>query len=224
VARKTPELVLRPVLTRERIVHAAVELIERNGADALSMRAVANELGVAVMSLYNHVPNKAALMEAVAAYITAGLELVPADPGDWRAEARELVRAFRAAALQYPHVMRIVLTHAIDSTAATRLTERALAVADVAGFRGATAVRIVHAVMAYAVGSQLQEMMLARLIGRVSSGAAPALADIDPERFPHVVAAAPALLAHDPDADFEFGLDLFIAAIDALPRDVDATG
>ena len=48
------------------------------------MRAVAAELGVAVMSLYNHVPNKAALMEGVAEYVVAGLDTVPSGTGDWR--------------------------------------------------------------------------------------------------------------------------------------------
>ena len=218
MVRKSPELVLRPALTRERIVHAAVELIERKGPDALSMRAVAAELGVAVMSLYNHVPNKAALMEGVAEYVVAGLELIPAGTGDWRGEARDLVRAFRAAAQEHPHAMRIVLTHSIDTMAASRLAERALGLAGAAGFQGTTAVRIVHALMAYAVGSQLQEVWLGQLLDRVSAGAAPALIGVDPARFPHLVDAAPALLAHDPDADFEFGLDLFIAAIDALLR------
>lgn len=207
---------VRLVLTRERIVHAAVELIERHGADALSMRAVATELGVAVMSLYNHVPNKAALMEGVAAYVVAGLDTVPSGTGEWREEARALVRAFRTAAHEYPHAMRVVLTHSIDSTAASRLAERALALAAEAGFEGATAVRIVHALMAYAVGSQVQALWLGQLIDRVSEGSG--ITRVDPARFPHVVASASALLAHDPEADFEFGLDLLLTAVDALPR------
>jgi AcrR family transcriptional regulator len=210
--------VVRLVLTRERIVHAAVQLIERHGVDALSMRAVAAELGVAVMSLYNHVPNKAALLEGVAEYVVAGLDTVPAGTGDWQGEARALVRAFRTAAHEYPQAMRVVLTHSIDSTAASRLAERALALAAEAGFQGATAVRIVHALMAYAVGSQLQALWLAQLLDRVEEGTAPSLTRADPAQFPHVVASAPALLAHDPEADFEFGLDLLIAAIHALPR------
>ncbi|TQS47104.1 TetR/AcrR family transcriptional regulator [Cryptosporangium phraense] len=209
--REAPEPVVRAVLTRGRIVHAAVALLERHGPEALSMRAVAAELGVAVMSLYNHVPNKAALMEGVAEYVVAGLDEVPF-VDDWRDETRALVRAFRAAAHEYPHAMRVVLSHSIESTAASRLAERSLALAARAGFRGAVAVRIVHALMAYAVGSQLQALWLGQLLDRVAD------IEVDPARFPHVVASATALLAHDPEADFEFGLDLFISAIDALPR------
>ncbi|MGQ0483329.1 MAG: TetR/AcrR family transcriptional regulator [Pseudonocardia sp.] len=68
----------RAALSRERIVSATVELIERDGADAVSMRRVAGLLGVAPMSLYNHVPNKAALLDAVAERIMT--EVVPPDP------------------------------------------------------------------------------------------------------------------------------------------------
>lgn len=216
--KRSPDITLRPVLTRERIVHAAVELIERKGVDALSMRAVASELGVAVMSLYNHVPNKAALMEGVAEYVVAGLESVRSGTGDWQEETRQLVRAFRAAAQAHPHAIRIVLTHSIDSSAAARLAERALALAGAAGFEGVTAVRIVHAFLAYIVGSQLQELMFGQLLARAASGEAPLIARPDPQVFPHLAAVTGVLAAHDPDADFEFGLDLFIAAIDALPR------
>ncbi|GLW11840.1 hypothetical protein Misp01_69680 [Microtetraspora sp. NBRC 13810] len=53
-------------LSRSRIVNAAVGLIEREGADAVSMRRIAGELRVGVMSLYNHVPSKAALLDGVA--------------------------------------------------------------------------------------------------------------------------------------------------------------
>src|SRR5919197_155923 len=89
-------------LTRDRIVRAATDLIERQGADALSMRRVAAELGVAVMSLYNHVPSKDALLDAVAERILAGMN-VPSDPAmHWTERARSLVRAFRQVAHDFP--------------------------------------------------------------------------------------------------------------------------
>lgn len=106
---------VRPVLTRERIVLAAVALIERESADALSMRRVAAELGVAVMSLYNHVPNKSALLEGVAEHVVSGLELHDDPSEPWQERARALVRAFRKVAHDNPRCMTIVLTHKIDT-------------------------------------------------------------------------------------------------------------
>src|SRR4051812_16398169 len=85
-------------LTRERIIRTAIELIESGGIDTLSMRGLANELGVAVMSLYNHVPSKAALLDGVAERIMDGLELADDPTAAWQERARALVRAFRKVA------------------------------------------------------------------------------------------------------------------------------
>ncbi|GAA2894045.1 TetR/AcrR family transcriptional regulator C-terminal domain-containing protein [Streptosporangium fragile] len=209
---------MRAVLTRERIVHAAVGLIEREGVDALAMRAVATELGVAVMSLYNHVPNKAALLAGVAEYVMGGMEL-PDDPGeDWRVRARTLIRAFRKAAHDYPRSMTVVLTHRIDTSIGLRPAERALAIAESAGFDGEMAVRIMRALLAYALGAQMREVGTTKMLDHLHQDPSEAFAQLDPVEFPHVIALAPELARHDPEADFEFGLDLLISALDGLPR------
>jgi AcrR family transcriptional regulator len=208
----------RPALTRDRIVQAAVALIEREGAEALSMRRVAAELDVAVMSLYNHVPNKTALLEGVAERVVEGLELGD-DPGrSWQEGARALVRAFRKVAHDYPRCMTIVLTHKVDTAAGLRPMERALALADAAGFDAETAVRTMRALLAYAIGAQVREVGMEKMLGHLAETGAESWNRLDPEEFPHVIAYGPQLAAHDPESDFEFGLDLLIAALEALPR------
>ncbi|MEU5877698.1 TetR/AcrR family transcriptional regulator C-terminal domain-containing protein [Spirillospora sp. NPDC047279] len=215
--------VTRPVLTRERIVQAAVDLIERGGVDGLSMRGVAAELGVAVMSLYNHVPNKSALLEGVAEYVVAGMDL-PDDPDEpFTDRARALVRAFRKVAHDYPRSMTIVFTHKIDTPIGLRPAERALALASAAGFDGETSVRIMRALMAYALGAQMREVGHAKVLDHetpITEGTG----GLDPAEYPHVIAFAPQLARYDPETDFEFGLDLFIEALDALHRRLDAAG
>lgn len=206
----------RPALTRDRIVRAAVALIEREGADALSMRRVAAELDVAVMSLYNHVPNKTALLEGVAEQVVAGLELTddPAEP--WQQRARALVRAFRKVAHDNPRCMTIVFTHKVDTAAGLRPMERALALADAAGFDGGTAVRIMRALLAYAIGAQMREIGMEKMLGHLAETGAESWNHLDPVEFRHVIAYGPELAEHDPESDFEFGLDLLIAALEAL--------
>jgi len=73
-------------LGRQRIIRAAMELIERDGSDAVSMRRVAASLGVGTMSLYNHVPNKAAVLDGVAEFIMADMASpsAPTPPGRTR--------------------------------------------------------------------------------------------------------------------------------------------
>ncbi|CNE85872.1 TetR family transcriptional regulator [Mycobacterium tuberculosis] len=208
----------RPALTRDRIVQAAVALIERESAQALSMRRVAAELDVAVMSLYNHVPNKTALLEGVADRVVAGLELDDDPAQSWQEGARALVRAFRKVAHDYPRCMTIVLTHKVDTAAGLRPMERALALADAAGFDAATAVRIMRALLAYAIGAQMREAGMEKMLGHLEETGVESWNHLDPDEFRHVIAYGPELAAHDPESDFEFGLDLLIAALEALPR------
>lgn len=204
-------------------MRAATDLIEREGADALSMRRVAAELEVAVMSLYNHVPSKAALLDAIAERILAGM-VVPADPDlHWTDRARSLVRAFRKVAHDYPRSVTLVLTRKVDAPSGMRPVEHALAVAAEAGFDGQTSVRVMRALLAYAIGAQMREVGAVEMLDYLrkddaTAGSAPRLDFLDPAEFPHVVALQQDLLRHDPETDFEFGLDLLLTAVDALPR------
>lgn len=202
-------------LSRERIVRAAIELIEREGADGLSMRRVAAELGAAVMSLYNHVPNKAALLDAVAAEILGGMEVADDPATPWTERARALIRAYRKIAHDHPRCVTLVLTRKIESPSGMRPAEHALALAADAGFDGATAVRIMRALLSYAIGSQMREARVAKMLDYQD---AKGFDHLDPAEFPHVVAQQRELLTHDPEADFEFGLDLLIDALERLPR------
>lgn len=211
-------MVMRPVLTRDGIVHAAVEVIEHEGVNALSMRRVAAELGVAVMSLYNHVPNKTALLQGVAEYVIDTLELSESPGQDWKAEARALVRAFRKAAHDHPRSMTVVFTNMVEVSIGLRPAERALALAAAAGFDARTSVQIMRALLAYALGTQMRDLNAARRIDEFPGDLAEVFAGLDPERFPHIVASAAEMAHYDPETDFEFGLELLITAVDALPR------
>ena len=197
---------------------AAIALVERHGEDALSMRAVAAELNVAVMSLYNHVPNKAALLDGVAYRVMSGLTLDDDRDVDWKTQARTLIRAFRRVAHDYPACMNLIVTHSVELPFGVKPIERALAIADSAGFDGQTSVRLMRAIIAYALGAQLRETDMVRMLDYLPSDPATAFAELDPGEFPRVTALAKELTAHDPEAEFEFGLELFISAIDALPR------
>ncbi len=210
----------RAALSRERIVGAAVELIERHGPDGLSMRQLAAELDVGVMSLYNHVPNKAALVDEVAGFVLAGLEQVDDPRADYRDRARALARAFRAAALAHPRCMEMILTRRAASPAEFRLVEQALDIAYAAGFTDASALRAVRTFLAYAMGSALRETGPAALLARrPGDPVVPHDADwFRADDFPRLSTVCEAMSHPDPDNDFEFGLDLLIAAVENLRR------
>ena len=145
-------------LTRERIIAAAVELIEQEGAEAVSMRRIASELGSGVMSLYNHVPSKAVLLDAVAERILSGIDVVTEPGMGWEDQVRAQARGFRQIARTYPRCTMVVISRPVNSAAAMRPMEHALATLRDAGFGAEDAVRVVRAFIAYIVGSLLREV------------------------------------------------------------------
>ncbi len=210
----------RRTLTRESIVRAAIAIIERDGAKALSMRKVATELGVGTMSLYNHVPDREALIEGVAQSVLEGLDVPEeaANPDqDWKVNARAIVDAFRAVAGRHPRSMHLVMTSRIDLEFKWRAAERSLRLLAAAGFDGETSVRALRALMSYAIGSQ---MMAHGALQTPDQMPETALLPVqaDPERFPHVIALTPELLRGDLETDFAVGLEMLLSALDRLPR------
>jgi TetR/AcrR family tetracycline transcriptional repressor len=94
-------------LTRQKIVEAALELLDREGADAVSMRRLAELLSVTPMALYNHFSNKRDLLRAVAERALSQGNF-DGHRSDWREQIRHCFRAFRCICLSHPNVPRIL--------------------------------------------------------------------------------------------------------------------
>jgi AcrR family transcriptional regulator len=198
-------------LSRERIVRAAVELIERDGPDAVSMRRLATEVGAGVMSLYNHVPSKADLLDAVAEHILLELEFAADRHAPWHEQSRGLMRTLRSIGHRYPRSVMLVVTRLPGTAAGMRPIERALATARAAGFEGREAVRVMRVFVNFALGALVHEA------GRAAQGVVPSIDGLS-EEFANVRELLPQLSAYDPDDEFEYGLELLISAISALDR------
>ncbi|MER7246844.1 TetR/AcrR family transcriptional regulator C-terminal domain-containing protein [Kribbella sp. NPDC000426] len=98
-------------LSREAILTAALRIVDDEGIDALTMRRLAATLQVNPMSLYHHLPNKAAVLAGLAELVFAGLELP--DPGDavpWEEQLKEAARAYRNGLRQHPNLALQVLS------------------------------------------------------------------------------------------------------------------
>src|SRR5512135_1696834 len=89
-------------ITRDAVLAAALEIIDRDGTGALSMRRLARALNRDPMILYRHAPNKAAVLDGVAKTVLAHLQVDSADP-DWAGQLRKVARRNRAMALDHPH-------------------------------------------------------------------------------------------------------------------------
>lgn len=206
-------------LSRARIISAAVDLIEREGVEAVSMRRIAALLDCGVMSLYNHVPSKAALLDDVADRVISGIEFTAMPGASWEEQVRAQARAFRAIARKYPRSTMLVVGRPTPSLTGLRPIENALATLREAGCGGNEAVLIVHAFIAFIMGSLLREVGVTpgqRDDEASGTGAMVEAGLADPADFPQVTSLAAELSRKDPDGEFEFGLDMLVHAIAAL--------
>ncbi|MEO5874459.1 MAG: TetR/AcrR family transcriptional regulator [Streptosporangiaceae bacterium] len=199
-------------LTRERIVQAAIDLIERDGADAVSMRRVAAELGAAAMSLYHHVPNKAALLDAVVERIVTDIDFGDDPAAPVRERARGMMRAFRKIAHDHPRTVTLVITHTFESPTTMRLFEHAMEIARSAGYAGPEAARIAVAFLSYAIGSLMRESQLSKA-QETGFDLVRVIGAVGPGQFPNMTALALTDFRYDPEADFEYGLELLLKSL-----------
>src|SRR4029453_16259136 len=109
MAGDTPKTRPRGFLSRELIIKEALALLEEHGPGALSMRRLADRLGVAPNALYTHVRGKAALIDGLVDQVYAGLDLDPDLSGDWTEQLATLSQAIRAHLLAHPAVVPFAL-------------------------------------------------------------------------------------------------------------------
>jgi AcrR family transcriptional regulator len=206
-------------ITRDLVLTTALEIIDRDGADGLSMRRLARALDRDPMILYRHAPGKAALLDGVAETVLAQLKVDPADP-DWAGQLRAVARDYRALALAHPHVVPLLVTRPLATPLALRPPgtlrplEDVLALLTRAGFSGADALHIYRALFGFLHGhvlNELQELVdnpdetddLLRLgLHRLPIG-----------EFPLLRSLAPVLAAYDGAAELERGLDILLAGL-----------
>src|ERR1700735_1652078 len=152
-----------PGLTRERVCLAALELVDSEGREALSMRRLGARLGVEAMSLSRHVRNKDDLLDALQAAILGGLGgALPAD-GDWRTRLRGLAEGLRDALLEHANVLPILATRPRRAPRPARAPEALMPIVSAwmalerEGFSGDDARKAVIAVGVFTIGHVLGE-------------------------------------------------------------------
>lgn len=193
----------RPLVSRERILAEALVLVDREGLDAVSMRRVGEALGIEAMSLYNHLPSKAVLLDGI--FETVLSELPPMKRrSTWRSTLRQRAVALREVLLAHPNAVPLFATRPAVTTASLGHIEDVLAMLVDAGFATARAVAVFQVVVAYVVGHTLSSTA-----PPLESG--PRYGDLDPLAYPHVRAAA--VLGRDLDGEFELGLEALVRGL-----------
>jgi AcrR family transcriptional regulator len=221
----------RPGLTVDRIVAAATELADAEGLAALSMRRVAERLGVGTMSLYTYVPSKAELVDVM--YDAACGEVAPAAvPGGWRVALETIARATRDLYRRHPWMLQ-VMAMARPPLGPNSIAgyDRDLRAVDGIGLTDLEMDSVVSLVSVYVQGAARAAVEAAgseRDTGMTDaewwSAYGPLLAKVfDPSRFPvaarvGAVAGEEHQAAYDPEHGFEFGLARVLDGIEMLVR------
>ena len=216
-----------PSLSRAEIVDAAIAIADSEGAEAVSMRRIAQVLRSGTMSLYWHVDSKEQLLDLMLDTLTAEAD-IPEPTGDWQADLRALARAHRAMLRRHLWMMDFMGGRPPLGPNTLLNLEHALAVLDGIGLDVATSLRVMETVLTYSLGTVLRERQEMRTQRDVDQ-AGISMQEWEPlrqawrdrlaadGRFGHVVRFLDQRI--DPDAEgtrderFEFGLDCVIEGI-----------
>jgi TetR/AcrR family tetracycline transcriptional repressor len=209
-----------PRLSKAAVVERALALADELGLEALTIRRLAQELGVTPMALYWHFRSKEELLAGLGDRVWAEID-VDVDPAaDWPAQLRGLLESLVQMLRAHPSASQLLLAgEKLHGEAAIMATETALAVLRRGGFSPEQASEIARSAMWTGLtlvmsepgfdpaGTPEERAELMRQ-SRIR------LAMLPPDRFPCVVeAAGPLTAGDDPDFHYQFGIDLFIAGV-----------
>src|SRR5918994_4289665 len=193
----------RVPLSRARVLRRAVELADDHGLEALTMRRLAQELGVEAMSLYHHVPNKGAILDGVVEVVMEELNAAvdkvdaPAQEEDWQGALRARILAARTVLLRHTWMPRVLETRTEISPAFVRYYDGVLGIMRAGGFSYDLAHHALHALGSRALGFT-QELFEP---DNASAGDEAAMAMLEQmaDQFPHLVGMLAEVAHEGPD-------------------------
>ncbi|MFG2327480.1 TetR/AcrR family transcriptional regulator [Streptomyces sp. NPDC048568] len=207
-------------LDQARTVQTALDLLNESGLDALTMRRLADAMGVRAGALYRYVATKQDLLTAMAERMVDGVADAagPTGDGDWNERAARLARALRTALLAHRDGARVFAgTH---STGPNTLGFADSFVGELreAGFGDGEAARALYAVTNFTVGHTLEEQAAVQPGAGGPADAGALREAVVTETYPHLAATLPVLTSTDFTAHFEFGLRLLLDGLRAVRR------
>jgi TetR/AcrR family transcriptional regulator, tetracycline repressor protein len=207
----------RAPLTRERVIDAALRVMDDEGLEAVTMRRIAREVGVEAMSLYHHVEDKEDLLDGICERVMSEFRF-PEPTSDWAENCRRAARSWRRLLQAHPNVMRLFAEERgpVRSIDSMRPMEFAIGLLREAGLSDRDAAQAFHAFGGYIQGFVMMEL------GSIAGGVdeehlrkESELVSALPDEFPALRAVLPHFVDCAADEQFEFGLDLLIRGLES---------
>lgn len=195
-------------LTRQDVAEAALQLVLAGGEEGLTMRRLGEALGVKAMALYNHFPDKEAILHTVAGLVLARIPVPPAK-GSWKNRIKALCRGIRSFALEHPNLFRIAMTRPTPPANALPQIECVLSALAAAGLSPAAQSVAHQALRLYVRAYCLWE------IEDLKRDGAPEELSRAQSLYPNLAAAFHLIYTPHTDRLFEAGLDLILRSLQA---------
>jgi AcrR family transcriptional regulator len=202
----------RAGLSRAQVLDAALDLIDRDGVAALSMRRLGAELGVEAMTLYHYLPNKDALLDGIVERVMAQAETGLVD-GPWDRALTEYANSLRATLLRHPGAMPLIAARPAVTPETLRAAERGLTLLCGAGFPVGRALDALNALTLFVIAHVASEVSTAVVNATAAAGSQDYIAGLDEREFPLLTAAARTSAGTDDGARFEFAIATFIRGL-----------
>jgi len=211
----------REPLTKERILRTAVVLADAGGVGSLSMRRLAQELGVVPMALYKHVANKDEMLDGMVDVVVGEID-PPGEGADWKTAIRERVLSARRALLRHPWASRVIESRTAPTPTVIGYMDEMIGILRKGGFSVDLTHHAMHAIGSRALGFS-QELFddTPDDPPEIQAIAAQQMA----EAYPYISEMA-AAISHDDASvvgqgcddqfEFEFALDLMLDGLDRL--------
>lgn len=226
-SRATPA---RKPLSRDRVLRRAVKLADTSGLDAVSMRGLGTDLGVEAMSLYNHVANKEALLDAMVEHVGAELNAeitaheaagAPDPAQDWKGALRARALAARFVMLRHPWMPTVLQSRTTMSLEVIRYFDGVVAILMAGGFGHDLTHHSLHALGSRVLGFSQELFDPGDSAEDTSEEVLAQMADAVPNLVAMLANAAhtdgpeQTLGFCDDQTEFEFGLDVTLDGLEA---------
>ncbi|MEO0645607.1 MAG: TetR/AcrR family transcriptional regulator C-terminal domain-containing protein [Cyanobacteria bacterium J06650_10] len=205
----------REPLSRERVLTQALQLADESGIEVLSMRKLAEALGVKAMSLYNHVKNKDDIIDGLVDIVASEIEL-PDINADWQSSMRKRANSAHDVLLRHPWATMEMVSRVNIGPAMLRYIDATIGCLREAGFSFEMADHAWNAMDAHIYGFTLQELNFPFEAEEYSEVAENYISLIPADKYPYMNGMTQQVMSGEYNGihDFEFGLNLILDGLD----------